>query len=563
VVRTLVVWIAISCALRGVAAQCQVAQLLAPDAAAVDLLGQDVAIDGDWAFVGRPGDDELAAESGAVDVFRRGGAGWAHHQKLKASDAGFGDAFGFALALQGSTALVAAPHHSPGGVFDAGSVYVFELAGSVWSETQRLSAADAAPTAHFGFSVALDGARCIAGAKDDSGAGPSSGSAYVFERVAGSFVESAKLTAVDAATGDAFGRSVDIEGDTLIVGAPGANVGVGSDHGAAYVFDFVGAWTQADKLTANDAAPGDSFGWAVALEGARALVTATGHDHAASNAGAAFAFERVFNAWTQTGELHAPDAVIGDAFGASACIDGALALVGATADDDLGFSSGCAWILRHDGSAWQPIGKLLALDGRLGDALGVSVALSSDTAVAGAVFRDDACPTNSSCDSGAAYVFDLVPQARQYGSCATSAPCGNVDAHGGCANSTGVGGVLVACGSASVAADDLALMATSLPPSAAAVALVGALTTQVPLGAGLRVVAGGASGIVRMGLGHASPEGLFLHGPGVVAQLASLPLASQIQVGSTRYFQVWYRDASGPCGQTTNLTSGLEVVFLP
>src|SRR6185436_13041023 len=107
---------------------------------------------------------------------------WNEFQKLKASDAEFGDAFGSAIAIEGGVAAVGAIHEFPQGVFDAGSVYVFEWNGASWVETAKLWASDAAPQTHFGFALALSGNRLLVGAKDDDDAGSSSGSAYVFER---------------------------------------------------------------------------------------------------------------------------------------------------------------------------------------------------------------------------------------------------------------------------------------------------------------------------------------------------------------------------------------------
>src|SRR4029079_6711032 len=88
------------------------------------------------------------------------------------------------------------------------------------------------------------------------------GSAYVFVRSGTSWSQQAKLTASDAATGDAFGRNgVGISGDTVVVGAPFDDTGAGSDAGSAYVFVRSGtSWSQQQKLTAGDAAAGDTFG---------------------------------------------------------------------------------------------------------------------------------------------------------------------------------------------------------------------------------------------------------------------------------------------------------------
>ena len=87
--------------------------------------------------------------------------------------------------------------------------------------------------------------------------------------------EVGKLAASNGATGDEFGDSVSISGNTVVVGAPAADNGLG----AAYVFLESGAgWTnltQVATLTASDAAVGDSFGGSVSISGSTVVVGAS------------------------------------------------------------------------------------------------------------------------------------------------------------------------------------------------------------------------------------------------------------------------------------------------
>jgi hypothetical protein len=85
----------------------------------------------------------------------------------------------------------------------------------------------------FGLSVAVSGSTIVVGAPfDDIGSNLNQGSAYVFGRQDGSWVETQKLTASDAAVGALFGQSVEFSGSTIVVGAPDDNGGQGS----AYIF---------------------------------------------------------------------------------------------------------------------------------------------------------------------------------------------------------------------------------------------------------------------------------------------------------------------------------------
>jgi hypothetical protein len=547
----------------GARAQCQTAKLTASDMLQGDAFGQAVALSGDWALIGKPQDDEIADQSGAAYFYLHSGANWPQYQKLKASDAAFGDAFGYSVALSGTVAVVGAPDEFPQGVFDAGAAYVFEFNGGNWVETAKIWASDASPTAHFGFACAVSGDRLLIGAKDDAHAGTSSGSAYVFERSGASWIEVIKLTASDAAPGDAFGRSVALDGNLALIGAPSADGPTSFDFGAAYVFENLASWTQVAKLTANDGATSDFFGMSVGASSGALLIGASAHDHAASNAGAVYAFERPLGTWVQMQELLASDATAGDQFGASLAVDGSACAIGSNADDDQGFSSGSAYAFRRASTGWAQIGKFLARDGADFNILGTQVAISGVHVLAGAVGDDDACPGNAFCGSGSAYVFEFVPQATQYGSCASGAPCGNVDSYGGCANTTGAGALLAACGSSSVSVDDLRLEVTHLPPNAAATLFMGSTQILWPLGDGLRVVGAGTGALRRFPLQQADALGGLATGPGIVGSTLAFPVATQIHAGQTWNFQCWYRDATSACGGHTNLSNGLSVDFTP
>lgn len=173
--------------------------------------------------------------------------------------------FGFAVGIDGETVGVGAPVDNTA----AGSAYVFVRSGTSWSQQAKLTASDAAAVDNFGRNVVgISGDTLVVGAPfDDTGAGTDAGSAYVFVRSGTSWSQQAKLTASDAAAGDAFGISVSISGDTVVAGAFNDDDG-GTNSGSAYVFTRSGtSWSQQQKLTASDAAAGDQFGFSVSNSG--------------------------------------------------------------------------------------------------------------------------------------------------------------------------------------------------------------------------------------------------------------------------------------------------------
>ncbi len=142
-----------------------------------------------------------------------------------------------------------------------------------------------------------------------------------------------QLTASDGATGDDFGVSVSISGNTVVVGAPTAD----NSLGAAYLFtEPASGWanlTQVAKLTASDAAVNDFFGGSVSISGNTVVVGACNATIGANGGqGASYVFTEPASGWTnmtQTAKLTASDGRANDEFGASVSISGNTLVVGA------------------------------------------------------------------------------------------------------------------------------------------------------------------------------------------------------------------------------------------
>jgi len=154
-----------------------------------------------------------------------------------------------------------------------------------------------------------------------------------------------KLIASDGMADDVFGTSCAISGDTVVIGARSADSDTGANSGAAYVFVRSGSsWLQQAKLTAGDGASGDQFGNSVAISGDTLVVGAYLDDDAGMDSGSAYVFVRSGSSWLQQAKLTAGDGAATDIFGSSVAISGDTAVVGAYLDDDAGMDSGSAYI---------------------------------------------------------------------------------------------------------------------------------------------------------------------------------------------------------------------------
>jgi len=284
-------------------------KLTAMDGEAGDTFGISVFLSGDTVVIGAFHDDDDGSDSGSAYVFVRDDGMWTEEKKLIASDAMAGENFGFRVSIDDDTAVIGAIRAN-GASFRTGAAYVFvrhdddSSDDDVWTEEAKLFASDGASFDFFGSSVSVNGETAVIGAffgdvRDANGdvLVGNTGAAYVFVRDDDMWIEEAKLTASDAATGDQFGRSVSIDGDTALVGASFGDVRdangdvVVANTGAVYVFvrdDDM--WSEEAKLTAKDAAAIDFFGFSVSLSGDTALIGAFFNDDP-FNSGSAYIFE--------------------------------------------------------------------------------------------------------------------------------------------------------------------------------------------------------------------------------------------------------------------------------
>ena len=166
----------------------ETAKLAASDAAAGDTFGHSVSASGDTIMVGADRNDDAGYNSGSGYVFVKPVSGWSaapwpmnETQKLVASDATAGDAFGVSVSVDGDTAAIGTFQPTGYGSSGAGAAYVFVRSGGVWTQEQKLTASDAAAGDQFGISVSLSGETVVVGANFHDDAGPGSGSAYVFD----------------------------------------------------------------------------------------------------------------------------------------------------------------------------------------------------------------------------------------------------------------------------------------------------------------------------------------------------------------------------------------------
>ena len=481
------------------------------DLEADDRFGSSVSLDGNRMAVGAIGDDgslnppASGREIGAVYLFSFAGAEFQSGSLQAIFGLGFegvvndrdillddGDAFGWSVSLDGTRLAVGASGDdgNSNGLSDSGAVYLFTfddldfngglqrgIVGASYSGPGDvdtvLTPFGFASGSFFGTSVSLDGNRlAIGGPGINSGASspPNSGAVYLLTFTdsifgGGSIAEILARGAdnfganldfdVELEDADAFGTSVSLDGNRLVVGARGddgfGNGAASTDSGAVYLFtfadtDFSGAqlrgtigagYTRGLGTPVAGVGEFDAFGTSVSLDGQRLAIGVpgdSGFGNSLTESGAVYLFtfvttdfefpilEGVIGSdYTGGKNLSVPELRAGARFGSSVSLSNLTLAVGATGDrgfDDDAPGAGAVYLFGFDDDTFNApaqlaiIGKDYALGANFNlaldndDLFGWSVSLDSDRLAVGAIGDDG--DANGTQETGAVYLFDVA-----------------------------------------------------------------------------------------------------------------------------------------------------------
>jgi hypothetical protein len=379
-------------------------KLTANDGSAMDYFGRCVSISGDRAAVGAPYDGYNGMTSaGSVYLFEKGAGQWAQTVKVvNAAPVNYGF-FGAAVAIEGDYLLIGARGEKDKGT-DSGAAFIFHREGATWVPQPKLTAIDGASSDFFGYAVAISADFAMISSPYDDDLGSASGSVYVYKRNGSSWEYQQKLRAEDGSSNDHFGWVVAIDGNRAVAGAIHDDYG-GNNTGSAYVFAYdqtSGVWQQEAKFIASDAVDNAAFGCAADIFDNFVVVGAKGATGAVAGSGAVYVFERVDGTWTQQGKLIAAEGKAAEEFGAAVAIDSNMIIAGTPGDSDNGNFAGAAYVFVRDGSGWSEQAKLAAFDGSANDVFGYAVSLDNRSLIVGA--SGDSVHGTS---SGSAYVFEV------------------------------------------------------------------------------------------------------------------------------------------------------------
>ncbi len=188
-----------------------------------DRCGVGLDIDGNTIVVGcTDGCGAAGGSPGKVHVFDRSDWVWTEQQVFTAPDVGYNDYFGDPLSLVGDTLVIGSRGNDHSGQENAGAAYVYTRSGDTWTFDQKIIASDAKSGDSFGAPLDFDGDTIVVGSPFQNHSDcAAAGSAYVFNSVGGVWTEQQKLVAESPIEGDVFGWSTAVWSEAALVGTSG------------------------------------------------------------------------------------------------------------------------------------------------------------------------------------------------------------------------------------------------------------------------------------------------------------------------------------------------------
>ena len=304
----------------------EIHKLISPNATLYYSFGNSVDIDGNYAIISEPGNNN---SRGVAYIFNVATGTNIREIAPNSSDVSNYDYFGRSVAISGNYAIIGASNDDD----SKGSAYIFNIS----TGTQLFKIEDTNGQGdpmgmgdgdQFGWSVAIDGDYAIIGSPNNATGNISGGSAFIFNVTTGTQLH--KLAANNGNNSDRFGNSVAISGNYAIIGAPYEDE-TASNSGTAYIFNVI-TGTQVHKLNASDLAGDDHFGFGVAINGNYAIIGAKqSHNNSYNDNGSAYIFDVITG--VEIGEIFGSDTTGYERFGNSVGIDGNIIVVGASSNN--------------------------------------------------------------------------------------------------------------------------------------------------------------------------------------------------------------------------------------
>ncbi|MEM7331179.1 MAG: FG-GAP repeat protein [Chloroflexota bacterium] len=366
-----------------------------------DEFGYAVAADGTTVIVGAYNQDintkKNSAQISHSDILRNGGGAylfqkgvdgsWESILQLQSPNPQPAGYFGRSVTIDGKALAVGMPNYDSKKGKNVGAIYIFEQKNNVWQAEPVAEFVGEIAEARFGYRVAISGDTLAIGAPShDEGEVDKVGAVYVCEKRNGRWRKPIRLKQPTGLIArNQLGRSLDIDEDVIVVGAPGryrATIG----QAFVYTRDEFGQWGDPYTIKQPDFIVNQTFGRDVAVNGNRLLIGATDDED-----GAALLYERAQSGWKDPIRLPSPENK-GNSFSRRLALGKKTAVVGASNDHaKVGKEAGRVYLYEFKNGEWQSPIVLESPDLAHNEAKGFfggSLAITETAVVVGAPWQD-------------------------------------------------------------------------------------------------------------------------------------------------------------------------------
>ena len=276
--------------------------------------------------------------------------------KLVKSNPSTTDWFGTSVAVSKGSVIV--------GARGLERAYIFTGTGTIWKQQDYVGLSFSTGAKQFGRTIAIEG--------DTAVVGYNGGVAYLFQRNGISWLEKKQLFATGGPFNDGCGRSLDMDGNSIIVGAPNEN-GQAKEAGAAYIFVRNGTiWHQQATLRGSKSIAFSGFGIDVAIDGDTAVASSQYLNKTKERY--VYIFVRTGTSWSQQKVLSWSSQGATGFWGGTVDVRNETVAIG---DPRYG-RNGSVFIYTRSGTSWSIQQKITSSIARKADTLGGNVSLGQD-----------------------------------------------------------------------------------------------------------------------------------------------------------------------------------------
>jgi hypothetical protein len=353
-----------------------------------DYFGGHLAADGNYLVVGLEGYNTASvADAGAVRVYTRQWEGFpyvAGQLLTEGAAAANGNSLGRSVDIDmesaGGTIVAGAPMENYNGAMNSGTVRIFQPVFGNWTMIGTIQNPFPTTFDQFGYAVALDGDDLLIGAPGDDTAGTDKGAVYAYRRVNGAWTLIDTLTRWQLGNGCRMGEVIDVKGGWALVGVPRYQDAGHTEQGLVLVYqkDASGHWQFFDTWGAGNpdgSRTGAAVGVSLAYQGFQAAYSMPGKQ-AAGVQGVGEVVVRQYDngSWVNnlTAVVHADEPTV-TGFGTSLSLEDSSGVV-------IGASGG-----NYRAFLYEPFWPLVRIPatGEANSALGAAVAGVGDTVIVG------------------------------------------------------------------------------------------------------------------------------------------------------------------------------------